>query len=189
MLRIDEIAHRTAKMQAMNRSMKHDLTEPGLVARLLEKEAVERAYPLVHNLAPGVTLARWNEFARPQIAARAGERPHGLMTIRNPAGYILGLYGFEVRDELRENRTLCISNIIVPNVPGRDWIWDSMAESIDALAADYRCRAVRAEIGDELDPADSDRAWVVAALKTSGYALDAVGAFKRLGSPRGRPGA
>jgi len=164
----------------MQHGYSRDAPEIPLVPRLLDKAAIGRAYPLVLNIAPGITLERWNHFARPQIASRSSKWPRGLMTIQNAAGYILGLFVFEVRDDLHENRTLCISNIIVPNVPGRDTIWASMVDTVETLARDNGCRGIRAEVADDLDPSDTDRAWVEACLRKSGYALEGVRAFKRM---------
>lgn len=160
-----------------------------LMPRLLGKAAISRAYPLVRNLAPGVTLERWNRFARPQIASRSLKWPRGLMTIQNPSGYILGLFGFEVRDDLHESRTLCVNNIVVPNVPGRDRIWASIVNAAETLAKENGCRAIRAELIDDLDPSANDRAWIVACLEGSGYAPDGIRAFKRIrNAPRGPDG-
>ena len=167
----------------------HSATETPLVARPLEKDAVERAYPLVRNLAPSITLERWVRFARLHIDGHSAQWPRGLVTIENAAGYILGLFGFEVRNDLVESRTLRITNIIIPNIPGRDWVWESAFAAIEGLAKENGCRAIRAEVGDELDPSDTERGWVVAALGTSGYALDGVGAFKRLGKSGAIPSA
>ena len=77
------------------------MAEP-LAPRLLDRDTIDRAYPLVRSIATGVTLDRWGRFARPLVSSRSSSWPRGLMTIQNAAGYILGLYGFEVRDDLQE---------------------------------------------------------------------------------------
>jgi hypothetical protein len=151
-----------------------------LVPRLLDKAAIDQAYPLVRNIAAGITLERWNRFARPQVAWHSPNWPHGLMTIQNAAGYILGLFHFEVRDDLHERRILCIDNIIVPNLPGRDRIWESIAGAVEHLAQKSGCQAIRAELTDELNPTDRDREWVAASLEEYGYSRDGVLGFKRL---------
>lgn len=162
--------------------------EKPLVSRLLDKAGIDRAYPLVRNIAPGVTLERWNRFARPQISARSAKWPRGLMTVQNAAGYILGLFGFEVRDDLHQSRTLCIRNIIVPNVPGRDTIWASLVDAAETLAGTNRCQGIRAELADDLDPSDTDRAWIVSRVEKSGYVLDGIRAFKRVPDAAAGPG-
>lgn len=158
------------------------------MSRLLDKAGIGRAYPLVRNIAPGVTPERWDRFARPHISARPARWPRGLMTVQNAAGYILGLFGFEVRDDLQESRTLCIHNIIVPNVPGRDTIWASIVDAAETLAKENGCQGIRTELADDLDPSDTDRAWIVARLQKSGYALDGIRAFKRMPKALTGPG-
>lgn len=152
-----------------------------LTPRLLDRATVEQAFPLVRNIVAGITLDRWNRFARPYLASRSPDWPRGLMTIQNAAGYILGLFGFDVRDDLHQSRTLCIDNIIVPDLPGRDAIWASAIDAAEHLARINGCRAIRAGFADELDPSQGDRKWIVMSLERSGYSLEGVQALKRLG--------
>lgn len=151
-----------------------------LAPRALDKTAIGRAYTLVRNLAPGITLERWSRFARPQIASKSAKWPHGLMTIQNVGGYILALFAFGVRDDLQESRTLCIDNIMVANIPGRDRIWASVVDAAEALARDNGCRVIRAELTVDLGPSESDRAWVRASLEASGYVPHGIRAFRRM---------
>ncbi len=153
-----------------------------LTPRLLDKSTIDRAFPLVRNLLPAMTHERWTQFARPHLSSRSPHWPRGLMAIQNPKGYILGLFVFEVRDDLYENRALCIDNIIVPNLPGRDLVWASIVDTAEHLAAMNGCRVIRAGLADELDPGDTDRAWLSASLEKAGYSLEGVRAVKRVES-------
>ncbi len=151
-----------------------------LTPRLLDKSTIDRAFPLVRNLVPAMTQERWTRFARPHLSSRSPHWPRGLMAIQNPGGYILGLFVFEVRDDLYETRALCIDNIIVPNLPGRDLVWAAIVDAAEHLAAMNGCRVIRAGLADELNPADTDRAWLSASLEKAGYSLEGVRAFKRI---------
>lgn len=156
------------------------MPEP-LAPRLLDRDMIDRAYPLVRGIASGITLDRWVRFARPLVSSRSASRPRGLMTIQNTAGYILGLYGFEVRDELQVNRTLCVENIIIASIPGREAIWAAVIDSAENLAKLHGCEAIRAGLQDDLDPAAShDRSWIAASFESAGYALEGVRACKRI---------
>lgn len=156
--------------------------DDSLTPRLLDKSTIDRAFPLVRNLVPAITHERWTRFARPHLASRSPNWPRGLMAIQNPAGYILGLFVFEVRDDLYESRALCIDNIIVPNLPGRDLVWTAVVDAAEHLAAMNACRVIRAGLADELDPSNTDRAWLSASLQKSGYSLEGVRAVKRIES-------
>lgn len=159
--------------------------DDALVPRLLDREMVDRAYPLVRNIAPGITLDRWNRFARPLIASRSAAWPRGLMTIQNAANCILALFGFEVRDDLNDGRTLLLDNIITASIPGRDKIWSAVMDAADHLAKVNGCHAIRAGLVGDLDASDKDRAWLVHSLEGAGFALDGVRACKRLDMPEG----
>ena len=159
-----------------------------LAPRLLDQNTIDQAYPLVRNLANGITLDRWGRFARPFVSTRSSPWPRGLMTIQNEAGYILALFGFEVRDDLYENRTLCIENIVIASIPGRDTIWAAMVNAAEQLATMHGCHAIRAGLTDDLDPHDTDRRWLINSLQSAGYSLEGVRAFKRM-EKRGTTGA
>jgi hypothetical protein len=158
------------------------MLEP-LAPRLLDRDKIDRAYPLVRNISAGITLDRWGRFARPLVSSRSTAWPRGLMTIQNAAGYILALFGFEVRDDLHESRTLCIENIVIANIPGRDSIWAAVLESIEQLSKMHGCRAIRAGLSDELAPDDKDRSWLIGLFQASGFSLEGISACKRLQNP------
>jgi len=153
-----------------------------LTPRLLDKTTIDRAFPLVRNLAPDITLERWTRFAKPHLASRSPDWPRGLMTIQNAAGYILGLFVFEVRDDLYEKRVLCIDNIIIPNIPGRDAIWAGVVDAAEHIAAMNGCRTIRAGLADDLEPGarDRDQTWLTGSLEKAGYSFEGMRAIKRL---------
>jgi hypothetical protein len=153
-----------------------------LAPRLLDPGTIERAYPLVRNLTSGITRDRWGRFARPLVASRSALWPRGLMTIQNAAGYIFGLFSFEVRDDLRANRTLSVENIMIATLPGRDTIWATVVEAVEDLARIHGCRAIRASLNDEFDPGDDGRTWLAGSLEAAGYVRDGVRARKRIGT-------
>jgi hypothetical protein len=155
------------------------MSEP-LAPRLLDRDMIDQAYPLIRNIASGITLDRWGRFAKPLVASRSASWPRGLMTIQNTAGYILGLFGFEVRDGLHVNRTLWIENIIIANIPGRDAIWTTVIETVDQLADLHGCQAIRASLSDDLDPDNSDRNWLSSSFESAGYSLEGIRACKRI---------
>lgn len=157
------------------------MPEP-LAPRLLDRNSIDRAYPLIRGIAAGITLDRWSRFARPLVGSRSASRPRGLMTIENAGGYILGLFGFEVRDELPNNRALCIENIIIASIVGREAIWATVIESSEELARLHGCDAIRANLSDDLDPSDCDRGWIISSLEAAGYALEGIRASKRIES-------
>jgi hypothetical protein len=143
----------------------------------LDWKTIDKAYPLVRDVIPGITVNRWVQFSRAYLAHRSPDRPRGVMTIQNADGYILALFVFEVRDDLYEGRILYLDNIMIPNMPGRRTIWASAIGAAEHLAKLNGCRAIRAELGDDLERSGED---LLTSLERSGYSPVGVRTFKRL---------
>ena len=156
-----------------------------LTARFLDRRTIDKAYPLVRNVVPGMTTARWTQFVRPHLVPRSPDWPRGVMTIQNPAGYILALFAFEVRADLHESRIFYMDHIMIPNLPGRATIWASTIGAAERLAEMNRCGAVRAEFGAGSEPSDRD---FLTSLESMGYSLTGIRAFKRLEAKSDRTG-
>lgn len=149
-----------------------------LAPRLLDRRSIDKAYPLIRGILPSVSRARWTEFARSHLIARSAEWPKSLMTIQNPNGYILGLFGFEVRNELRNNRVLLVYNVVVPQIPGRDLVWTAIMETADTLAQMNSCSAIHVNLSDDWNASQSDRGWLQGSLSSAGYVVEGIHAFK-----------
>ena len=116
-----------------------------LTARFLDRRTIDKAYPLVRNIVPGMTAARWTQFVRPQLVPRSQDWPRGVMTIQNAGGYILSLFAFEVRADLHESRIFYMDHIMIPNLPGRGTLWASTICAAERLAEMNGCRTIWAE--------------------------------------------
>src|SRR4029077_3011704 len=167
-------------------------TDINEIARLLTAYRIKRV-PVVRDgrivgIVSRADLVRALAAAEPSPAAKptggllagalvALDRPRGVMTIQNAAGYILALFVFEVRDDLYEGRILYLDYFMVPNVAGRRRIWDSAIGAAENLARLNGCRAIRAELGGELERSDEN---LLTSLERSGYSPAGVRTLKRL---------
>ncbi|MGQ0676735.1 MAG: hypothetical protein ACT4N4_11710 [Rhodospirillales bacterium] len=151
-----------------------------LSSRLMDQPSLVQAFPLVCSIMPQVTLEHWTRFARGHLAAKRQALPTGLMTIRNRDDYILGLFAFNVRYDLKEYRALWIDNIIISTMPGRNLIWKSTIDAIDALAKANGCGMIRVGFDGEVERTGGDHSWINPALEDAGYLLVGVRAQKRL---------
>ena len=149
-----------------------------LASRLLDRRSIDKAYPLIRGILPSVSRERWAEFARSHLIARSAEWPKGLMTIQNTSGYILGLFGFEVRSELRNNRVLFIYNVIVPQIPGRDLVWVAVMQTAETLAQMNSCSAIHVNLSDDWNTFVGGRDWIQESLSDAGYSVEGIHAFK-----------
>jgi len=156
-----------------------------LTPRFLDRRTIDRAYPLVRNIVPGMTAARWARFVRPRLMPRSPDWPRGVMTVQNAGGCILSLFAFEVRAYLHESRIFCMDHIMIPNLPGRATIWASTIGAAERLAEMNGCGAIRVEFGDGSEHSDRD---LLTALETMGYAQSGVLAFKRPEAKSGHAG-
>ncbi len=151
-----------------------------LFPRLMDRESVVQAFPLVTNLLPQITLKDWARFACDHLASGWRTLPKGMMTIRNRDDYILGLFAFDVRYDLKEDRALWVDNVIVSTMPGREIILKATIGAIDALAESDRCGIIRVGFDHDIERADGDRLWVRSALEGAGYLFVGAQALKRL---------
>jgi hypothetical protein len=156
-----------------------------LTPRFLERSTINKAYPLVRNIVPGMTTARWTQFVRLLLVARSPDWPRGVMTIQNAAGYILSLFAFEVRTDLREGRVFQMDHIMIPNLPGRGMLWASTIGAAERLAEMNGCATIWAEFPDGAERSDNE---LLMSLERSGYSPAGVRAFKRLEGKSGRAG-
>ncbi len=150
---------------------------------LLVRAEVEQAYALVRSRLPAVALERWIRFARGRLHAPAG-RPRGLMTIRNVASCIVGLFGFEVDDDLVSGRVLAVDTIVVATIPGRDAIHEAVLAAAERLAELHRCGAIRASFVGAATEADASQARLRGWFERSGYAVTALVALKLVAPDR-----
>src|SRR5215468_283518 len=139
-----------------------------LTPRFLDRRTIDQAFPLVRNIVPDMTAARWARFVRPRLMPRSPDWPRGVMTIQNDGGCILSLFAFEVRADLHESRIFYMDHIMIPNLPGRATIWASTIGAAERLAEMNRCGAVRAEFGAGSEPSDRD---FLTSLESMGYSL------------------
>jgi hypothetical protein len=137
-----------------------------LTARFLDRNTISKAYPLVRDIVPGMTAARWTQFVRPYLVSRSQDWPRGVMTIQNAAGYILSLFAFEVRADLYESRIFRMDSIMIPNLPGRGTLWASTIGAAEQLAELNGCSAIWAEFRGGAEHSDTD---LLTLLERSGY--------------------
>src|SRR5215467_12945925 len=127
-----------------------------LTPRFLDRRTIDQAFPLVRNIVPGMTAARWARFVRPRLMPRSPEWPRGVMTIQNAGGCILSLFAFEVRADLYESRIFCMDHLMIPDLPGRAALWASTIGAAERLAEMNGCGAIKVEFGGRSERSDQE---------------------------------
>src|SRR5262245_60719785 len=120
------------------------------LTRPLERDQIAQAYALIRSADPALSLDRWTRFAHKMTALPRSGRASGIMTVQTEAGYMCGLYAYEILDDLRLNRTLAIRHVFALSLVQPEAIIRTVLDSAESLAHLNGCAAVTALIdGDD----------------------------------------
>lgn len=100
------------------------------------------AYPLVSLHDSSISLEQWLRFAR-RLCARTARRT-GLVGIRDLRGIIHALFGYRVDIDMHAGKKLCLSNLVIAQIPG-SMINEAVIAGANELAAQLGCRTVTLE--------------------------------------------
>ena len=107
----------------------------------IDDQRAATAYPLVYLHDASITTEQWLSFVRRHCHA-AGES--GLIAIRDCRGIVHALFRYRVDDDLRVQRRLCITDLIVAHVPGVE-IDAAVTASAKRVSAELDCGAITIE--------------------------------------------
>jgi hypothetical protein len=132
-------------------------TKP-LVMRPLSTEMAAQAYPLVRDLPGAGTLEKWMSFIEQHLAQ--GDQAGVLICERGP--YIRGLFGWETKKGVGDQRQLVIRHFSVPGVLPASDVINALLEAVDALADRLDCHEIQVEmpLSDKLHPAFAEHGLV-----------------------------
>jgi hypothetical protein len=99
------------------------------------------AYPLVYLHDASITTEQWLSFVRRH---RHDTAESGLIAIRDCRGIVHALFRYRVDSDLRVQRRLCITDLIVAHLPGAE-IDDAVAASARRVSAELDCGAITIE--------------------------------------------
>lgn len=153
------------------------------LTRPLERDQVAQAYALIQSADPSVSLDRWTRFAQRLLSARHA----GIMTIQTEAGYMCGLFAYEIFEDLRLNRTLAIRHVVAVSLVQPEAIAQALLEAAESLAHLNGCAALTALFDEEFGGTSPD--WFAAQLAGNGFRRNAILSAKTIGSgSQKRPG-
>jgi hypothetical protein len=156
------------------------------LTRPLERDQIAQAYALIQSTDPAMTLDRWARFAHKLIAPQRSNRHGGIMTVQTEAGYMCGLFAFEIVDDLRLNRTLAIRNVFAISLVQPEAIIRALLEAAESLANLNGCAAITAIV--DKDHEGPGNGWVAGQLASNGFSRAGIFSAKPLGAlPGGHP--
>lgn len=100
------------------------------------------AYPLILMHDASISLDEWLRFARRRCANPTGRT--GMIGIRDRRGIVHAVFGYRVDIDMRSNKKLCLSNLVIAQMPG-SMIDEAVTVSASGLAAQFGCLSVTLE--------------------------------------------
>lgn len=119
-----------------------DAMSEAFILRPLTRRQVNQAYALVRHALPHASPARWDAFARARIGNDGLRRNHGIMTLQSQAGYILGLFIYDLRDDLQDGRTLSVSHVAVAELVGQATLARHLVDGMVTIARLHDCAVI-----------------------------------------------
>ena len=107
----------------------------------IDDQRAATAYPLVYLHDASITTEQWLSFVRRHCHA-ANES--GLIAIRDCRGIVHALFRYRVDGDLRMQRRLCLTDLIVAHLPGLE-IDAAVAASARQVSAELDCGAITIE--------------------------------------------
>ncbi|HZD24903.1 MAG TPA: hypothetical protein VE631_01485 [Alphaproteobacteria bacterium] len=158
------------------------------IAAPLKPERIMQAYPLVQALAPGVTPARWREFAIEVLEdGSAHDTPRlgrwRIMTLQTAAGYLHALFIYQLRSDLRDGLCLDVAHMVTFELPGQSSALQTAIRVIEQIARDCGCRAVTVNVPAARSNGFTTTASMADAFGARGYTASATAWRKLLAAP------
>ena len=144
------------------------------VAGPFDRQHIAQAFPLISLEVPGLTIDRWRAFARARLASGQHGGNHGMLTVRNPAGYIHGLAIFEIVDDLCLGRVLLVSHLVTARSVGSGEAVSVLIAAMKKVARAHDCVAVRAALPMPTQSGGHGDHWLAAPFKRAGFDLQMI---------------
>lgn len=111
----------------------------------LREGRIAQAYPLIREVAEGVSLERWQVYAAALTAPSERAKPAtGVLAVQSPEGTIRGLASYHVGLDLALGRVLVVEQFVVSSRLYRRFVATHLLEGLDELARKLGCAAIHA---------------------------------------------
>ena len=110
--------------------------------RPLTHERIHEAFPVVAVLDSGITPEEWCEYAQTLIEPPESRHNHGIITVQDLQGHIIGFSVYQIRPDLRRGRILDIENFAVANLIGAPNAASTLLKALENLARDEKCECL-----------------------------------------------
>lgn len=109
----------------------------------LREGRIAQAYPLIREVAEGISLERWQAYAAALTApTHRADTATGVLAVQSPEGTIRGLASYHVGLDLDHGRVLVVEQFVVSSRLYRRIVATRLLEGLDELARKLGCTAV-----------------------------------------------
>lgn len=142
--------------------------------RPLTPERIPEAFPVVAFLDQEVTAQQWSDYASAIVGPIGQGDGHGIMTLQDPQGHIMGLSVYHIRPDLQRGRVLMIENFAVVTLIGAQQAASTLLAAMEELAQNEDCRCLAVSLLDRKvrRSPDHDRSQTGQLFKGAGFRLD-----------------
>ena len=139
----------------------------------LSAERIPEAFPVIAVQDDRVTAQQWASYAG-AVVAETGHGNHGIMTLQDPQGHIVGLAIYHIRPDLQRGRVLVIENFAVASLTGAQQAAESLLAAMERLARDRGCECLAVSLLNRVEPRPpvGRRSQIGRLFKGAGYELD-----------------
>ncbi len=110
--------------------------------RPLTPERIPEAYPVVAFLDAELTAQRWADYACAVLGPDGDGESHGILTIEDRQGRIVGLCAYAIRPDLHRRRVMVIENFAVVTLLGAQQASSILLTAMEQLARRRACQCL-----------------------------------------------
>jgi hypothetical protein len=146
---------------------------PPVVVERLSQAQIRSVYPLMREVAPALSLARWLKYARPVATPQAQRRSGVLVAHRRGVAHPIGAVCYRRDRDMLFGSTLTAEHFIAVELLSPEPVLKALLTELDRVAAELHCAAIRSIV-------HGGRPGLLDDLRLSGHVVEGVTLTKKL---------
>ena len=146
---------------------------PAVVVERLSQAQIHSVYPLMREVAPALSLARWLKYARPVATSQAQRRSGVLVAHRCGVAPPVGAVCYRRDRDMLFGSTLTAEHFIAVELLSPEPVLRALLTELDHVAAELHCAAIRSIV-------HGARPGLLDDLRLSGHVAEGVTLTKKL---------
>ncbi len=146
----------------------------------LDQEKTVQLLPLIQILKSDITIEQWQGYV--DSFTGRNHRECGIITVKNTAGYYLGVLCFKIVEDVSHQLVMDVSNYVTADILGRNDISGTLLNWLEDQAKKRECHAIHLTIEKQnsIFPENGYTKSIPKQLNNKGYVCDAVRLCKKL---------